>query len=137
VEFSLKNKLLYGLGLPSYGDFNSEQSATFFFSCEAHRPVWKLKKSEVTPQEFARMYALPRPVAELSGSPMNEERLEHIEAKITFQEDLIEELNKTIYQQQQKLARLEAICESLVRHMESLDEAGNVSRTANERPPHY
>jgi len=68
---------------------------------------------------------------------MNEERLENIEAKITFQEDLIEELNKTVYQQQQKLARLEAICESLVRHMESLDEAGNVSRTANERPPHY
>ncbi|HSM98074.1 MAG TPA: SlyX family protein, partial [Gallionella sp.] len=52
---------------------------------------------------------------------MNEERLENIEAKITFQEDLIEELNKTVYQQQQKLARLEAICESLVRHMESLD----------------
>ena len=44
---------------------------------------------------------------------MTEERLVNIEAKITFQEDLIEELNKTVYQQQQKLDRLEAICESL------------------------
>ena len=68
---------------------------------------------------------------------MNEERLENIEAKITFQEDLIEELNKTVYQQQQKLDRLEAVCESLARHIQSLAEAGNESRTANERPPHY
>ena len=68
---------------------------------------------------------------------MIEERLVNIETKISLQEDLVEELNKTIYQQQQKLERLEAICESLVRHMESLEEAGNVNRTANEKPPHY
>lgn len=68
---------------------------------------------------------------------MNEERLESIEAKITFQEDLIEELNKTVYQQQQKLDRLEAVCTSLARHIQSLAEQGNESRTANERPPHY
>jgi SlyX protein len=68
---------------------------------------------------------------------MIEERLVNIETKISLQEDLVEELNKTIYQQQQKLERLEAICEALVRHMESLEEAGNVSRTANEKPPHY
>ena len=37
---------------------------------------------------------------------MNEERIANIEAKITFQEDLIEELNKTVYRQQQKLERL-------------------------------
>ncbi len=68
---------------------------------------------------------------------MNEERLINIEAKITFQEDLIEELNKTVYQQQKKLDRLEAICESLVNHLEALEETGGASRTANERPPHY
>ena len=34
---------------------------------------------------------------------MIEERLVNIETKITFQEDLIEELNKTVYQQQKKL----------------------------------
>ncbi len=68
---------------------------------------------------------------------MIEERLINIEAKITFQEDLIEELNKTVYQQQQKLDRLEAICEALASHIRSLAEAGNESKSANERPPHY
>ena len=68
---------------------------------------------------------------------MIEERLVNIEAKITFQEDLIEELNKTVYQQQQKLERLEAICEALARQIRSLGEAGNEGKSANERPPHY
>ena len=68
---------------------------------------------------------------------MIEERLVNIEAKITFQEDLIEELSKTIYQQQQKLDRLEAFCKSLARNIESLAEAGNEGMPANERPPHY
>jgi SlyX protein len=67
---------------------------------------------------------------------MNEERLTNIETKISFQEDLIEELNKTVYQQQQKLERLEAICEALARQVRSLGEAGN-DKPANERPPHY
>ena len=68
---------------------------------------------------------------------MIEERLVDIETKITFQEDLIEELNKTVCQQQQKLDRLEAICQSLARHIQSLTEEGNESMPANERPPHY
>ena len=68
---------------------------------------------------------------------MIEERLVNIEAKITFQEDLIEELNKTVYQQQQKLGRLEAAYESLARRIQSLAEAGNEEMPANERPPHY
>ena len=68
---------------------------------------------------------------------MIEERLENIEAKITFQEDLIEELNKTVYQQQQKLERLEAICKSLAGRIQSLAEAGNEEMPANEKPPHY
>jgi SlyX protein len=68
---------------------------------------------------------------------MIEERLVNIETKITFQEDLIEELNKTVYQQQKKLDRLDAICESLVRHIEALEEAGGEDKHVNERPPHY
>jgi SlyX protein len=71
------------------------------------------------------------------GHLMIEERLVNIETKITFQEDLIEELNKTVYQQQQKLDRLEAICTTLSRHIQSLAEAGNEGKSANERPPHY
>jgi SlyX protein len=68
---------------------------------------------------------------------MIEEHLANIEAKISFQEDLVEELNKTVYQQQQKLDRLEAVCESLARHVQSLTEARAEGMPANERPPHY
>jgi SlyX protein len=69
--------------------------------------------------------------------PMIEKRLENLETKISYQEDQIDELNKTVYQQQQKLDRLEAICGSLARHIQSMAEPGNAGMAANERPPHY
>jgi SlyX protein len=68
---------------------------------------------------------------------MSEERLEKIETKIAFQEDQIEELNKTIYQQQQKLERLEAICEALARQVRTLADANSEGTPAHEKPPHY
>lgn len=68
---------------------------------------------------------------------MIENRLENIETKIAYQEDAIEELNKVVYLQQRKLGRLEAICESLVRHIESMEKTEGGSAAANERPPHY
>ena len=68
---------------------------------------------------------------------MIEERLVNIETKIAFQEDMIEELNKVVYLQQQKLSQLEATCKSLVRHIQSLAEAGGESKAVNERPPHF
>jgi SlyX protein len=64
---------------------------------------------------------------------MDEERLVNIETKLTFQEDLIEELNKTVYQQQQKLDQLEEVCRMLARQVASLTEAGNEGQPANER----
>ena len=68
---------------------------------------------------------------------MIEERLEKIEAKLAFQEDLIEELNKTVYRQQQELERLQAICEALARHIASLAESAKDGPLAHEKPPHY
>lgn len=68
---------------------------------------------------------------------MNEERLISIETKLTLQEDLVEELNKLVYQQQKKLAQLEATCVALARQIQSLSETVNEGRPASERPPHY
>ena len=69
---------------------------------------------------------------------MSEERIENIETKIAYQEDLIEELNKTVYQQQRELERLKATCESLASHIASLYEsANNEGKPVNEKPPHY
>ncbi len=68
---------------------------------------------------------------------MTEDRFVTIETKLAYQEDLIEELNKVVYQQQQKLSQLEAVCTTLARHIQSLAEAGGEGRAGNERPPHY
>jgi len=68
---------------------------------------------------------------------MIEDRFVNIETKIAFQEDMIEELNKVVYQQQQKLSQLEATCKSLVGHIQSLAEAGSERKAAHERPPHF
>lgn len=74
----------------------------------------------------------------MSEERPSEERLVNIETKIAFQEDVIEELNKTVYQQQKKLERLEATCEALARHISSLAESVNeISPGGSERPPHY
>ncbi len=68
---------------------------------------------------------------------MTDERLDDIDTKISFQEDQIEELNKTVYQQQQQIERLEAVCKALAGQLRSLSEAGNAGAPVHERPPHY
>lgn len=68
---------------------------------------------------------------------MSEERLVNIETKLAFQEDQIEALNKTVYQQRQELERLEAICVALARQLRALSEAGNEGVSTHEMPPHY
>lgn len=70
-----------------------------------------------------------------------EDRLIEIETKIAFQEDLVQELNKIVYQQQKKIDRLEAICNSLVEHVRELSravaEGSRGEGAVDERPPHY
>lgn len=68
---------------------------------------------------------------------MPEERLIDIETKIAYQEDLLQELNKIVYEQQKKISRLEAICESLAEHVRDLSGAVGERNVGIERPPHY
>jgi SlyX protein len=72
----------------------------------------------------------------------SEERITNLEVKLSFAEDLIENLNQTIYKQQQQI-------EFLYREMSSLKEqmrasgserlgGGNDARDLrDEIPPHY
>ncbi len=69
---------------------------------------------------------------------MSEERLVEIETKIAFQEQTIEDLNDVIYEQQQEIDRLGAICDALVRQFKELSElTSGIDAPANEKPPHY
>ncbi len=69
---------------------------------------------------------------------MNEERLVNIEIKIAYQEDLIDSLNKTIYQQQKQIDQLAATCAALKGSLTSLAQSVNENNAVvDERPPHY
>ncbi len=62
-----------------------------------------------------------------------EERLADLEIRITGQEDMIDELNKTVYQQQLKIDRLEAILKEMATRIVELEN----DNPLNEKPPHY
>lgn len=64
----------------------------------------------------------------------NDERLVELEIKAARQDDLLDALNQTIYQQQRKIDELEALCTALARHLKEMREA---AAPAHERPPHY
>ena len=66
-----------------------------------------------------------------------EDRLVDIEIKLARQDDLLETLNKTVYEQQKKIDELQVLCSALARHMKDLRDAASERGPANEKPPHY
>ena len=68
---------------------------------------------------------------------MTEERLMNIESKITYLEDSVQELNSAVYQQQKQIDQLQALCESLLTHMQELSATTGEDGANSERPPHY
>jgi SlyX protein len=63
------------------------------------------------------------------------DRIDTLETRLTFQDDAIETLNKTITEQ---WAKIDALTRQLVHLNERLQEAETQTPgAANERPPHY
>ncbi|MDB5808052.1 MAG: hypothetical protein JWN94_174 [Betaproteobacteria bacterium] len=63
-------------------------------------------------------------------------RLEKIEIKLSLAEDMLEELNKTVYRQQRRIEQLEQAMEMLRQQVQTAMPAEQ--RTLNEEvPPHY
>ncbi|MBU3599002.1 SlyX family protein [Polynucleobacter sp. 30F-ANTBAC] len=66
----------------------------------------------------------------------SDERITNIEVKLSFTEDLVEELSQTVYKQQQKIDMLINEVRALKLQMASNSPAdGNSPR--DELPPHY
>lgn len=63
-------------------------------------------------------------------------RLTELEIKASFAEDLLDQLNQTIFRQQQQIDRLirEVL---LLRQEKNQGEAGAPRNPLDERPPHY
>lgn len=67
-----------------------------------------------------------------------EQRLVDIEIKLTGQEDLVQELNKLVYQQQKQIDELRALCTALVKRLgETAGSDTGADPYAHEKPPHY
>jgi SlyX protein len=72
----------------------------------------------------------------------SEERITNLEVKLSFAEDLIENLNQTIYKQQQQIEFLYREMSSLKEQMrasgsEGLSGGNDARDLRDEIPPHY
>lgn len=65
----------------------------------------------------------------------HEDRFVTLEIKLAQQEDLLDELNKTIYRQERRIDQLEAMVSKMAEHVRTLRDAGQAP--LNEPPPHY
>lgn len=69
---------------------------------------------------------------------MMEERLARIESKLALSEDLLDELNMTVYRQQQQIDRLQQQIVELRRQLSAASAAGERPRDLRDDiPPHY
>jgi SlyX protein len=64
-------------------------------------------------------------------------RLEELEIKASFTEDLLDQLNLTIYQQQQQIDSLAQQLAQLRTRLPEPDSAGTPRNARDELPPHY
>ena len=67
---------------------------------------------------------------------MTEDRITNLEIKLSFTEDLIDQLNQTIYKQQHQIEFLYRELNSMKEQAGSADGIGN-SSPKDEIPPHY
>jgi SlyX protein len=65
----------------------------------------------------------------------DEDRFIDIEIKVAHQENLVDSLNQTVYEQARRIDQLEAMVGKLAELVRTLRDVGQ--GPVNERPPHY
>ena len=63
-----------------------------------------------------------------------ERRLEDLEVKASFTDDLLDRLNMTVYRQQEQIDRL---VQQLTQLRQQMPEGGGARNLRDELPPHY
>ena len=66
-----------------------------------------------------------------------ESRLTEIEIKLSFSEDLLEALNRTVFLQQQQIEQLQQELRALRQQMQAGDSPAAPGDLREETPPHY
>lgn len=64
-----------------------------------------------------------------------EERFVNLEIRISYQEDMIDELNKTIYRQQDRIDKLESMLQNLANRL--TDKMSDRIELRHENTPYY
>lgn len=65
------------------------------------------------------------------------DRLTELEIKASLTEDLVDELNRTVYRQQQQIDLLQAQLRLLYKQMQTTAEPAEPRNLRDEIPPHY
>ena len=68
---------------------------------------------------------------------MSEQRLVELETRVAFQDDHIQELNRSLGLQQQRLERLASEVRDLRRQLRALERGQPEDRADEPPPPHY
>lgn len=68
---------------------------------------------------------------------MTDKRIIELETKQAYQEDLIQNLNKIIFDQQKRLEQLEVAYKYLLTQTKELSEIASTVGSLDEKPPHY
>lgn len=66
-----------------------------------------------------------------------ESRLAEIEIKLSYAEDMLEELNKTVFRQQQQIEMLQTELRALRERLQNDDDQDAPRSLRDEKPPHY
>lgn len=67
----------------------------------------------------------------------NEEAIVELQTKMSFQEDLLENLNQVIIDQQGQIAKLKRTVEAMIGQMQSIQSSIEDNAQQQEIPPHY
>ncbi len=68
---------------------------------------------------------------------MTEKRIIELETKLAYQEDMVHELNKAIFDQQKRLDQLEIAYKYLLAQTQESSEIASTGKVVDEKPPHY
>ena len=68
---------------------------------------------------------------------VNEQRIIELETKLSYQEDLIQELNKHVIDQPRQIDALTSLCGRLKEQLKEIMLSMSDIETGDEKPPHY
>lgn len=67
----------------------------------------------------------------------NDERIEKLEIKLAYQEDMIQQLSSELYKECSEREKLQLRFEKLQKKLDEMEENTGHTAPADQRPPHY